>query len=393
MGEIWTADSTKKNEVLNCLNKKPEDIDPKTRADILKLLGKDVLKEKQKERLTLEFHTQLLTQMRESVGKINSDPEVIRNGFQYPIKWLDAYAQELEASPSSDFPDIGIIGYGSLQSPASFEHGEPPEVVRMEGVKRGLYISGFGRNKKYWDVAGIDPENHSAITAVKYDSEAHCNGLRLPFPSTFKQWEEIVAREDCYMMLPGPPVDLADGRTSSLNLICWPMGRNLINEMKPEIIPKIWKDPSQAPPVKIDFLTEYQKKIFIGLKTSEERRGYLKALHTLSDQNSVPLQEDQETLEEGVARSYNTRIDGLYSLDERPLPNMAYVHTCLNMGDGRVEEEFLDTTFCYNPKGEEITLREYLQKYAPKTNPKLRPGMNAVDGHSQADVLRTQDSV
>lgn len=387
LNKIWTPNKDLPlQEEIQALEK-TGDINQKVRDDIFKILGIGA-SEQEKEHLDLEFHKNLLTHMKKMVSEINSDPEIKRNGFQYPEEWIDAYAKNLDQISPSTPPDIGIIGYGSLQSPESFARDKTPEIVRMEGVKRGLYISVFDRNKKYWDAAGMDAENGSAVMAVKHDPEAHCNGLRLPFPSTREKWKELTHRERCYEMLPGPPVILKNGQTSSLNLICWPMGRNLINKIRPEIIPELW-DKDETPPVRIRFLNEDQKIIFMGLKTKQEQRSYLEMLPKTGD---IKNDHNEDELEKGVVNSYNTRIKNLYSLDKdiAILPHIAYVHTCLNMGNSDEEEEFLDTSFCYSPDGEEITLREYLKKYAPKTNPKLRSGMDAVDGHPEADKLRTR---
>lgn len=345
----------------------------------------------QEECFDKSFFRELLVHMKEIVEKINNNPEIKKNGFTYPVEWLESFKAECNKIISSGgTPDVGIVGYGSLRSPQSLAittSQVSTGMVKMQGIKRGLYLPGFGRIQKYWKAMGLDPECNSGVMAVKYDSKAVCSGIRIPFPGSREEWERLLKREDWYEFLPGPPAKFANGEIAKLNLICWPIGRSLMNQERGEIMEESYKNPVES--VRMNFITEEEKAECFKLKTTEAQAEYLEKLRTADQKEGEQLME----LEKGVAKAYEARMAGLCSLRARPLPDMAYVNTCLEGASPEEEEDFLKTTFCYNSAGEEITLWEYLRKHAPKTNPKLRPGDGGTDGHPRAGVLMTQSHI
>ncbi len=363
---------------------------PKIRKYISELLGQPDQNtlSLQEKCFDASFFRELLAHMKEMVEKINNDPEIKENGFTYPVEWLESFEEEFNKIISSGkTPDVGIVGYGSLRSSQSLAMTTSQVstgMVKIQGVRRGLYLPGFGRIQKYWKAMGLDPESSSGVMAVKHDPEAVCGGVRMPFPRSREELEQLLKREDWYEFLPGPPAEFENGEVAKLNLICWPIGRNLMNKVRGGIMEESYKNPVGS--VRMNFITEEQKAECFKLKTTEAQAEYLKNLREANQDEGEQLMK----LEKEVVQVYKSRMAGLCSLQARPLPDMAYVNTCLDGASPEEEEDFLKTTFCYNPSGEEIMLWEYLRKHAPKTNPKLRPGDGGTDGHPRADILRTQ---
>lgn len=344
-----------------------------------------------KDKLTLQSCEAMLEHMRRVAEKMNSNNEICRNGFQYPMVWLDDFERIIKNKISAEeVLDIGIIGYGSLQSSksaASVLDSRSTEFVKMKGIRRGLYFSGFARTKKEWEHMGMDYNVEQAIMGIKYDPNSECNGVRMPLP--LDDISKLGQREWAYELLPGPPAESSDSKSFALNLVCWPLGRSLMNQLKnDQVQDKIESLKLAKENVHVGTLTREQMQDLFDIKTTDDQKKYLKRLREQGREQS----DNDGELEMGITNAYNTRMDKLYDLGERPLPNMAYVHTCLNIGDPTKEEEFLDTTYCYNRAGEEILLRDYLKHYAPKTNPKVRAGGSAVDG-SDVDRERSKSVI
>ena len=339
-----------------------------------------------------QVYTEMIRNMRSMADKVNSDKEVADNGFQYPVEWLDAFEQKLNAClDRGESPDIGIVGYGSLQNPDSLAgttSSRATGVVTMQGVRRGLYFSGLARAKNDWKDLGLDYNSEQAVMAVKHDKTSYCNGVRIPLPNSTEDMKKLHTREFAYDLLPGPPATGDDGRVSDLNLLCWPLGRTLMNELKgDQFAAKLEDVKMEKEDVSMMPLSLEQTDQFMALETAEEQKDFLAVQKTLlSDEQRDTFGQ----LESGVVTAYDKRIAQLYDLGEKPLPHMAYVHSCLNMGNAKAEEEFLDTTYCYSPEKKEITLREYLEKYAPKTNSKVRAGGDVADGGDAQSALRAR---
>lgn len=307
-----------------------------------------------------EDYERMIKQMREQAGKVNNSREVQENGFAYPTEWIDAFEAKLkEVLDRGEKPDIGIVGYGSLQSDKdrsrTLKDTRKPGLVRVNGLRRGLYFSARLRPKDRWEKRGLDMYEEQAVMAIKYNPEDYINGVRIPLPGSKAEIAKLEQREKAYFLLPSPPAQATAGdSTFALNLVCWPMGRDLMDKERKEFMDRIQE------------LNEAEFKMSTG--SSDEK---------VVDDNGHPLGisdfgSDDEEIQKGHAYAYRSRLNGLYRLDGRPLPDMGYVHTCLDIGDGKMEEEFLRTTYCYDREGNEVTLFDYLKKYAPASNRKIR---------------------
>jgi len=384
--EIWTPGSS---EELSS-----EDLKIKGVKETIEKLGhtskeQDAQKPEKETPIEKKDYEKMIAGMQEMDELINDSSEIKENGFTYPTEWMNDFEKELfERLDAGETPDIAVVGYGSLQNPESLSKTVSNKItgfVRMKGLRRGMYFSAVGRIKKYWLQAGLDVSHEDSVLAVKHDPDAYCTGIRIPIKMTKEELGSLKQREFAYELLPGPIATTEEGQESKLNLICWPLGREVIDQI-PYKREKLEKRKDEMPTNPADttmrFLDKTQHERYLKMD-EEERRKFLK---------QIPKKTNEEKLESGVATAYHKRWEELYRLDKRPLPHKSYLETCATFGNSKLEEEFLRTTYCYDKNGKEIILTEYLEKNWPKINPKTRPS-TVPPGVIDKDKFRTRDKV
>jgi hypothetical protein len=204
---------------------------------------------------------------------------------------------------------------------------------------------------------------------------------------------KLKKREFAYEILPGPPAELIDGGEAELNLVAWPRGRSLTDEMYPgEVLRRNKALPVQKDMVKITILSDDEKRELFNLATTADQLAYLEAKRTLA--GSEKDRDNLAKLEAGIANAYNERVMGFYNLYDRPTLHYSYAEVCSGIGSKDAENEFMETSFCYvkgeDGKYKEVTLKEFFSRYAPKNNPKVRTGNEVTDSSSDENKRRSR---
>lgn len=255
-----------------------------------------------------ETYSEMLKYMRDVAKRINDNKEIQDNGFLYPMEWLEAFEKKInEALDRGETPDLGIIGYGSLQNPGSLSNTLKNNLsgpVRMKGVKRGFYFAAAQRPKQDWKHLGLGYQATDAVVSVKHEPEASCNGVRIPLGTDKENLEKLKTREFSYEILPGPPAEGADGKIAELNLICWPRGRSLTDEMYPKRMNTIKDLPVKPENIHITTLSPEETDTLFTLDDVSSQRGYIQAKRSLAKDSD---KENLKKLEVGIAQAYKKK--------------------------------------------------------------------------------------
>lgn len=279
----------------------------------------------------LEDQIEILQKRIDEVSEINQRGERCIDHdlpyFEYPVEefFIPFKEEVLAMLERKEIPDIGIIGYGSLNSSSSagatVVAPYKRELVTTKGLQRGLFLRHYSthatRKDNFWAKAGSTKHDETGEMAVRYKAGQLMNGARLSRLS-FKDLKNLSDREFPYFLLPCAPAKNDKGEERKLNLVCWPIGNKLTRTLKVDK----WKK-------------------FMGLKMFDR--------------------EDKEMFQ----TSHAVYLHGIN-------PDIHYIETCLDIGNTEHENIFLDTTFVPMPKGEPITLREYLANYAPANDSEKR---------------------
>lgn len=254
--------------------------------------------------------------------------------FEYPVdEFFKPFKEEILASlERKEIPDIGLIGYGSLNSSASTSDTviDPyiRELVTTKGLQRGLFLRHYSthdtRKDNFWSKPGSTKYDETGEMAVRYKEGQLMNGVRLSGLS-LRDLENLADREFPYFLLPCGAAKNDKGEDRKLNLVCWPIGNELTRTLKSD---------------------KWEK--FMGLKMFDR--------------------EDNEIGETDKEAFQTAHAVYLHDLK----PDIHYTETCLDIGNTEHENIFLDTTFVPMPEGDPITLREYLANYAPANDPEKR---------------------
>lgn len=248
--------------------------------------------------------------------------------FDYPAeKFIEPFKQEINnCLRQGRIPDIGIIGYGSLQSSSSanvtMHYPYKREPVSTYDLQRGFFLRHYSthatRKDAFWAKTGATRYDETGSMAVRYKEGQLMNGVRLSKLS-LQDIQNLSKREFPYFLLPCGHSYNNFGERNDLNLICWPIGNHLTQTVKADK----WEHFISNP-------------IF-------QREG----------------EDDDDLYDMHMFRcTHALYYNGLK-------PDIHYVETCLNRGNSEQENLFLDTTFVPMPEGEPILLREYLAQHAP----------------------------
>ncbi|MCB0330333.1 MAG: hypothetical protein KDD70_11725 [Bdellovibrionales bacterium] len=330
-----------------------------------------------------EDYLHSLEEMRHEIAVLNSDPMIVRNGFQYPEAWLDAHRAAIEEARSNGIqPDIRQIGYGSLgtlagrSSTESLKEVEERLVVtdcsqvfdgKRHQLVRSIDMAGMARLLKGVKNEGIEHlslENlgTAAVRAETIDANTPYHPSRevvaaLLGTNSQQQLEDFRNREWSYRPLPGPMVrDLKDpSKVFELTIICWPMGRSLIDNGIPQVDGTVDSAARTALEKKISSIQLPPEKNPLGLTGQEILSLYL--AHKAGNFDDAfshqagkhPIAPESYPLTKHDLQKLFTVIDCCYDLDKRPEvgPNRGYVFkACLAFGaaDPEYLDRFLRTT-------------------------------------------------
>ena len=373
-----------------------KDMDPEFEEEIKKL-GNEKITEGH-----IEVYTQMLDNMKDEIRMLNSSEEVIRNGFKYPLKLYKEFKKGIKRYIKNGIiPDIGVVGYGSLQSSASRKWTLGKDVntkyVIVNDLMRGAFFASINRFSK--NVKAIGANENLSCMGVKYYPGAWFNGVRLS-GMTNEELLKLHVREFYYFLLPCGPAKTIDGETYEFNLICWPIGQTLLRKVRPSLGEKGWRVRTVNA---LGYRKNLERATFSTISESEKKRLYKLAadaarkelgnpsdneinsnpalfkefrkiaddeLNQLLNSGSLDIKEDKE-LSKALQRRYLNLVNNFTSLDNRFQPNLNYMYTCMNIGDSYQEGLFLKSTYCYDPKGKLILFADYLRLYG-KTNEKLK---------------------
>lgn len=284
--------------------------------------------------------------------------------FDYPSeKFTEPFKGEItRVLQQGRIPDIGIIGYGSLQSALSSDSTlyDPytRESVVTYDLQRGLFMRHYSthatRKDAFWAKTGATHHDETGSMAVRYKKDQIMNGVRLSNLS-LQDIKHLMQREFPYFLLPCGSSYNDFGERKALNLICWPIGNYLTKTIKAE-----------------------QWKNFINMPIFRREGNDKESLY------------DMHMFRSAHSLHY-------YGLK----PDMHYVETCLDRGDAKHENLFLDTTFVPMSQNEPLALREYLEKHAPANDetkreyfgPRLKKRRYLWDEERQQWILKKEFSV